>query len=341
MKIQALSLLTGLLLASSTASVWAADTPRDDYAHSRAGKALIDKLYQQDKVPPEFTQRLLGKAKYQSSIIERMNKPAEKTLTWGEYRPIFVQDKRAKEGAEYIKDHRKAFKQAQSRYGVPAAMIAAIIGVETRYGDNIGDDRVLDALATLAFDYPERSEFFTKELGYFIKLCHAEKLHCTREIGSYAGAMGLGQFMPSSYEHYAVDGNNNGRRDLWHEPADIISSVANYLAENGWQRDLPIAWPARLQNPEASDDIQTSTRKTHYRWRELAAKGVKVDNPPDPDTRVGLLEFEGKHGTEYWVATQNFFVITTYNTSPLYAMAAFQLSRMIDSLTHPDDLESR
>src|SRR5699024_8209764 len=152
------------------------------------------------------TLKLLGRARYQPDIIAKMEKPAEKTLTWAKYRPIFVQEDRARQGADFIDGHRKAFDDAEKKYGVPIYIIAAILGLETRYGRFVGNDRVLDALATLAFDYPPRSEFFTRELGKFITLCVQEKLQCTQEIGSYAGAMGMPQFMPSSYEAYAVDG---------------------------------------------------------------------------------------------------------------------------------------
>ena len=193
-------------------------------------------------------------------------------------------------------------------------------------------EELIDALSTLAFDYPPRSTFFTQELGAFIRLCVDEKLDCTHDVGSYAGAMGLGQFMPSSYAAYAVDGNNDGKRDLWNQPADIIFSVANYLAENGWQRGAPIAQPATLARPDLIDELTPSTRHTQYRWAELEQMGVSAEDSPTQDTRVGLLAFVGPHEQpEYWIAEHNFFVITTYNTSPLYAMAVYQLGRMIHS----------
>lgn len=337
MKTLVLNMTAGVALAAiASLPALAADrTPHGDYEKSAAGKKLIERLHREQHIPKSTTRRLLSEAQYKPEIVAKMRKPAEKTLTWAQYRPIFVQPDRAHQGADYIKKHRELFEKAQAKYGVPAYMIAAILGVETRYGRFVGKDRVLDALSTLAFDYPERSSYFTRELGEFITLCVDEKLDCTRDLGSYAGAMGLGQFMPSSYAHYAVDGNGNGRRDLWHEPADIIDSVANYLAENGWQRGAPIAQPAELADSKTIDAIHTSTRKPHYSWAELEAKGVKVSDSPTADTRVGLLKFTGPHGPEYWVAEHNFFVITTYNTSPLYAMAVYQLGREIEAFTHP------
>ncbi|RJS94642.1 lytic murein transglycosylase B [Salinisphaera sp. Q1T1-3] len=324
--------MAALTAPLATGTALAADTPKGDYADSQAGKALIEKLHKEGGIPRATTRQLLADATYQPEIVAKMERPAEKTMTWGRYRPIFVQPDRAQQGADYIAAHRDLFAHAEAKYGVSRYIVAAILGVETRYGRFIGKDRVLDALSTLAFDYPPRSPFFTKELGKFITLCVQEHLDCRNDVGSYAGAMGLGQFMPSSYDAYAVDGNNDGKRDLWHEPADIIDSVANYLAKNGWQRSGPIAQPAQLHAEDDIDDIQPSKRKTRYSWQQLADRGVQVQDPPAADTRVGLLAFKGPHDQpEYWLAEHNFFVITTYNTSPLYAMAVYQLGRMIES----------
>ena len=184
-----------------------------NYAQRPEGKALLERLQNADGVDIEEARALLEDAKYQPKIVATMRKPAERTLTWKDYRPIFLQPERAQKGADYIAEHRELFEQAEDEYGVPAHIIAAIIGVETKYGAFLGRDRVLDALATLGFDYPERSAYFMRELEGFIELCVEEDLACDREIGSYAGAMGLPQFMPSSYRAYAVDGNDNGKRD--------------------------------------------------------------------------------------------------------------------------------
>ncbi|MBO9471193.1 lytic murein transglycosylase B [Endozoicomonas sp. G2_2] len=313
-----------------------------NYAQRPEGKALLERLQNADGVDIEEARALLEDAKYQPKIVATMRKPAERTLTWKDYRPIFLQPERAQKGADYIAEHRELFEQAEDEYGVPAHIIAAIIGVETKYGAFLGRDRVLDALATLGFDYPERSAYFMRELEGFIELCVEEDLACDREIGSYAGAMGLPQFMPSSYRAYAVDGNDNGKRDLWEEPADIIHSVANYLAEHGWQRNARVALPAWIGDDGDLDDIERSKRKPAYRWDALRKLGIRVDDPPPADADVGLLQFEGAHGTEYWLGLNNFFVITTYNHSPLYAMAVYQLGQEIALArqTAADDDES-
>ncbi len=314
-----------------TLSVYAAtDEPRGNYAERPAGQAFLESLEQTEGVDMDQARALLADAEFQPDIVAAMRRPAEKTLTWKSYRPIFLGAERSRKGAEFIAEHAAIFDAVEREYGVPPHVIAAIIGVETRYGDVIGDDRVLDALATLAFDYPERSDYFTRELANFIQLCVEEDLACEREVGSYAGAMGWPQFMPSSYRAYAVDFNDNGKRDLWQEPADVIASVANYLAVHGWKADHPVtrrAWVAQDSQPLTG--IERSTLDPHYDWNTLQQAGLRVDDPPAVDTRVGLLQLEGADGTEFWLGLPNFFVITTYNHSPLYAMAVYQLSQEI------------
>lgn len=320
-----------LLFVVLVAGIWApASASSGNYAEREASKALLERLRDSDGVDIDAARELLADARYKPEIVAAISKPAERTLTWADYRPIFLQPERARRGADYIAEHRAIFERVARDSGVPARIIAAIIGVETRYGGFVGDDRVLDALATLAFDYPERSAYFTRELENFIQLCVEENLACDSEVGSYAGAMGLPQFMPSSYRAYAVDGNDNGKRDLWEEPADIIASVANYLAEHGWERDQRVALPAWIQTGNNRlESIERSTRDPAYRWDALQRLGVRIDTQLADDSDVGLLEFDGADGKEYWVALNNFFVITTYNHSPLYAMAVYQLAQEI------------
>src|SRR5699024_10566895 len=263
------------------------------------------------------------------AIIDAMRRPAESTLTWKQYRPIFLDNKRIVRGAAFIERYQSIFDDVERQYGVPAHVIAAIIGVETRYGRITGKYRVLDALATLAFDYIPRAEFFTSELTHFVRLCLEENLDCRTERGSYAGAMGWPQFMPSSYRNYAVDFNDNGSRDLWNEPGDIIASVANYLARNGWRDGERVALPATVSDGAALAAVPRSRISAKTDWEALRAAGIHIDHAPSAATAAGLLEYAGAEGTEYWVGLPNFFVITTYNHSPLYAMAVHQLSQAI------------
>lgn len=313
----------------ATAAVTTAQAAEASYAQGPKAEAFIDKLQAKYGLDPDWVRQQLAAAERQPEILEAMRTPPEETLAWYEYKDIFLDPPRIKGGAAFIRKHAEIFQRVAKHFGVPRSIIAAIIGVETLYGEVMGDDRVLDALATLGFDYPPRSEFFLSELGQFLVLARKEGLNPQKVMGSYAGAMGMPQFIASSYRAYAVDFNDNGQRDLWHEPADIIGSVANYLAENGWQRSKPIVVPA--QTDSVPERIELSTRETHYTYEELVEAGIKAKPPHSlsPDTQVGLVALEAKNGTQYWIARQNFFVITDYNHSTLYAMAVYQLSQAI------------
>lgn len=292
---------------------------------------LVDNLVAKG-VSEATTRKLLGAARSQSDVLDTMRDPAESRLNWGQYRAIFLQDKRARQGAEFLRRHKSVFQRVARQYGVPAHVIAAIIGVETRYGRHMGNDRVLDSLATLAFDYPPRQSFFRRELASFIRLCTVNNLDCRDLEGSYAGALGVPQFMPSSYRAYAVDGNDDGERDLWHQPADVIASVANYLSKNGWQNDTGIAASAEVaESASVADSTDSRPEEANIAWHVLANDGVDVAEPPPADARVALMRLEGENAQQYWIAEHNYFVIMTYNHSVLYAMAVYQLSQSIAS----------
>ncbi|MDW8478808.1 MAG: lytic murein transglycosylase [Xanthomonadales bacterium] len=211
---------------------------------------------------------------------------------------------------------------------MPAELLVAILGVETSYGANLGRHRVLDALVTLGFYYPPRQDFFARELKQLFALAHEQGLDLGTLKGSYAGAMGLGQFMPSSYRAYGVDGDGDGRIDLWGSTADVLASVANYLARHGWQRGQPVALPAEAAPGAADPGPQVlEARRTAAELAALGFRGAALD-PEDPRP-VNLVRLEGEAGPEYWIAFGNFYVITRYNRSPLYAMAVFQLAQAI------------
>ena len=271
---------------------------------------------------------VLAQAERRDDIIELMSRPAEKRLAWHEYRKIFLTENRIDGGVAFWKQYADILEKAREAFGVDPQVVVAIIGVETRYGSNTGRHRVLDALTTLAFDYPPRSEFFTAELEQYLILAREEDIDLLSATGSYAGAMGYGQFIPSSYRNYAVDFDANGKRDLWNSPMDIIGSVANYFRAHGWEQGAPVAVRAEV----TGDDYQTLLDlgyKPNTVLHAMRHDGITpVTDMPD-DLEAALIAFEQPDGPEYWLGFNNFYVITRYNHSPLYAMAVYQLSEEI------------
>jgi membrane-bound lytic murein transglycosylase B len=269
-------------------------------------------------------------ARYQQSIVDAIFRPAEKTLTWDGYQDIFLTERRVRGGVEFIQLHHAAFEAAEAKYGVPIPLIASIIGVETYYGRITGKYRVIDSLSTLAFDYPPRAKFFRSELKEFLRLTREENQSIQAPLGSYAGAMGYGQFISSSYRHYAVDFDGDGRRDIWNNPVDAIGSVANYLARHGWRAGDVVTVPAQLEQ-ETTEEIFNVSLKPNQSISELSKLGVLATLPIEGDQQVSAMRLEGKEGAEYWLGFNNFYVITRYNHSKLYAMAVFQLSEQIEA----------
>lgn len=303
-----------------------------DYAKHEDAGPFIQRMVSQHGFTADEVRAHLDEAEQLDSVLKAMKRPAEKALPWHKYRRIFITNDRIDRGAEFMQQHRATLARAEEKYGVPAEIIVAIIGVETWYGRNTGSFRVLDALATLAFDYPRRADFFRAELEQYLLMCREEKMNPATPKGSYAGAMGLPQFMPSSFRHYAIDLNGNGRRDLWNETEDVIGSVANYLASRGWRRGEFIAAQVR-GDTDAAEDFEFSRLDPLNRFGDFTAAGVRADIQAAPDAPAGMLELEGADDDEYWVALRNFFVITTYNRSPMYAMAVFQLGQAVKAKT--------
>jgi membrane-bound lytic murein transglycosylase B len=275
---------------------------------------------------------LLEDAEFKQSIVDAISRPAE-AKPWYDYRPIFITDKRIAEGVEFWKENRELIARASAEYGVDEHVIVSIIGVETFYGRITGGYRVLDALATLSFHYPDigndRSPFFSKELMQFVKLGDEEGLPLREVKGSYAGAMGLGQFMPSSYLAYAVDLDGDGRRDLWSSLADVIGSVANYLHRHGWQAGQPITYPAEVAGDADMSRVASRNFKAETPVSELAGAGFRSTVEVPGDTLATVAALEEKDGDHYFMTFNNFYVITRYNRSPLYAMAVFELAEAI------------
>lgn len=274
---------------------------------------------------------LLQQAEFKQSIVDAISRPAE-SKPWYDYRPIFLTQKRIDAGVVFWNENKERISKAAERYQVDPQYIVAIIGVETSYGRNTGSYRVLDALATLSFHYPDtgndRSAFFSSELMNFLVLGQEESLPLNEVTGSYAGAMGLGQFMPSSYRAYAVDLDGDGRRDLWSSLDDIIGSVANYLHVHGWAYEEPVAMKATRSADADMSLVAERDYKVKHSVADLAAGGF-VAAGADPAAMATVTGLEEKTGEEYWLTFKNFYVITRYNRSPLYAMAVYELSEEI------------
>ncbi|MEN6588022.1 MAG: lytic murein transglycosylase B [Sulfuricella sp.] len=262
------------------------------------------------------------------SVAKTMTGQVVKPPSWTRYRSNFVNSWRITHGVSFWSENAESLMRARHIYGVPEEVIVAILGVETRYGSYPLPYPVLDTLATLAFDYPRRGEFFRGELEQYLLLMREEGRDPLSVRGSFAGAMGIPQFMPSSYRNYAVDFDGDGHRDLWDSTADAIGSVANYLKTYGWETDKPIAVRAYLQT-DTSSDLLSGTLKPGYNVEQLEARGVSPDESLPPSMQVALLAVDVEDGREYWLGTNNFYAITRYNRNLFYALAVYQLSNEI------------
>jgi len=260
-------------------------------------------------------------------IIESMTRPAE-GMPWYKYRKIFMRDSRIQGGVQFWQANKESLTVMQQRYGIPEEIVVAIIGVETLYGERTGGHRVIDALATLGFDYPKRSPFFLSELEQFLLLCREEHMNPLEPVGSYAGAMGMPQFMPSSYRNFAADFEGDAKRDIWHNPADTIVSVANYFARHHWETGKDIAFPVTATGEQYKQAL-TKGLKPDISAAQLKALHIQLPEQIADDELLKLLSFEQENVQDLWVGLENFYVITRYNHSPLYALAVFQLSQAI------------
>jgi len=296
--------------------------------------AFVDEVVKQDGLKRKDVRRLLREAQPQPKIIEIMNRPLEKIAPWWEYREHFLTAERISDGAQFWNDHRPELEHVAGAYQVPPEYLVAILGIETKYGRSTGHYRVLDALATLAFDYPPRQRYFASELEQFLLLAKEKELDPLTTTGSYAGAMGAPQFMPSVYRRYAVDANTDKRRDLWGDWDDILASVANYLHEHGWTPGTPVLAETRL-DPDPTFQIDPHNLELNETLDSLSARGVHVETNLPADTPVVLLSAEHRDGPAYRAGFHNFYVITRYNNSPRYAMAVYDLAQAIVQQLHP------
>jgi membrane-bound lytic murein transglycosylase B len=271
---------------------------------------------------------LFKQAERKQAILDAISRPAERVKPWKEYRPIFLTDSRVAQGVDFWRENEAALSRAEAEYGVPAEIIVAIIGVETFYGRNTGSHRVIDALSTLGFDYPPRQPFFRQQLKEFLLLTREEQVDPLTLKGSYAGAMGLPQFMPSSFRAYAVDFDGDGHIDIWNNPTDAIGSAASYFKQHGWAAGEPVVARAKVSGERFEEGL-TVGLESQKNAGEMRALGWQFDKSVADQTAVTAFRLEGAEGDEYWLGLPNFYVITRYNRSVMYAMAVHQLSQLL------------
>lgn len=324
LRIVAVFVLVGVLFRSVFAQT--------DYVAREDVQTYLDEIAAEHRFSREELDAVFVEAERQQNVLDAISRPAERTLRWDEYQAIFVKPKNIEQGLEFWADNQAALDAAEQTYGVGAEYIVSIIGVETRWGRIMGKYRVIDSLSTLAFDYPPRARFFRGELTEFLLLAREEERSPLEFTGSYAGAMGYGQFIPSSFRAYAVDFDGDGARDIWTSRRDAIGSVANYFKRHGWQGTAPVIVKVDAGG-EAIDAVANESLELRRSLAELGALGVALPDELttrlDPNTKAGLFRMDLEDGAEYWVGLQDFYVITRYNHSRMYALAVHQLGQQI------------
>ncbi len=302
----------------------------DDYLDRQDVKVFVQKMVTEQGMERTWLEGLFRDARHQEKVLKLIQRPSEKK-PWHEYRKIFLTRERECQGLRYWQQHAKLLNHIEGEYGVPSSVVVAIAGIETNYGHNMGGFPVFDTLVTLSFDYPRRSTFFRGELKALLTLVKNGELDLSMLAGSYAGAMGIGQFIPSSFQSYAVDFDEDGKRDLFESKPDALASIALYLKMNGWKSGSPIAWPLKTKQPAKLDKRWLDRKKPPWLdQRDLTKNGVSVENADLNQKQFSLLALDvGNQHPEYWLAFQNFHTIKSYNPSSLYAMAVYQLSQML------------
>ena len=320
-----LNLLFVLLLPSVVSAV---EITSGDYQGREDVAAFVQRMAAESSYTENELLDLFGQVEKQEHLFAQLDRPAEKELAWYQYRGIFIKDKRISLGVEFWREHKAMLTDVSEKTGVPPEIIVAIIGVETFYGIYKGKDPVFDSLVTLAFDYPRRAKFFTRELEQFLLLTKEQGFNARELRGSYAGAMGMPQFISSSYRNYAVDFDQDGQINLFDSIPDITASVANYFVKHGWKRGGRVARPLVAVENNSVDSL-TPGVKPGYTWDELRQRGLESKFDIAAETKVALVRLQQRGHPEYWAGFQNFYVITRYNRSELYAMAVYQLAKLI------------
>lgn len=301
----------------------------NEAAVAQARGAFVDRMVSEHGFDRSALESVLDAAVIDQKILDAISRPAERVVPWHEYRTIFLTAERIDAGVQFWKDNAVTVERIAREYGVAPEMIVGIIGVETYFGRIMGRYRVIDALSTLAFAYPPRAKFFASELEHFLLLAREEGVDAREPLGSYAGAMGAGQFIPSSYRAYAVDANGDGRRDIWTDWEDVIGSVANYFRRHGWREGEPVADPA-MRPSDFSGPEPTNRLELDATVESLIELGYEFAARLPGTAPAAVFSFEAEGGgAEYWIGYHNFHVITRYNRSPKYALAAHQLAQAI------------
>ncbi len=319
-----LSLLISMLMIMGNSSAATLDKNPDV-------QVFINEMVKKHNFKKNELESLFSQVKIKQKILDAISRPAEKSKAWHEYRKIFLTSKRINQGVTFWQENSDIIDYAEKTYGIAPEIMVAIIGVETYYGRLQGSYRVMDALSTLAFKYPKRSKFFRGELKHFLIMSQEQKFDPLSKKGSYAGAMGMGQFIPSSFQSYAVDFDGDGIKDIWKNNTDAIGSVANYFKRHGWKRGQPVTDQVQLSNNNtiSKEDGCRRSCKLKLNVAQFREKGIQGKASVDDKTPAILLILKQKAGKEYWLGYNNFYVISRYNHSTLYSMAVYQLSQEI------------
>ena len=320
-------LFAGALTISASAM---AETKAKGYLDRADVDAFINELVKEEKFTRKELENIIGQAEKSERALALISRPAEGTLEWKDYRKIFMTPERVEKGVKFWQENADTLIRVEKEYGVPPQIIVAIIGVETYYGRQTGGFKVLDTLTTLGFDFPRRSEFFRKELKNLFILAREQNLDITELTGSYAGAMGIPQFMPSSYRAYAVDYTADKQANIWQTEEDAIASVANYLSRHGWKKDKPVASRAKVTGTNY-EKVLSKGLKPDKKLSQAGKSGWSPFNVIPPSSKVLAMKMQGQDGPEYWLGMNNFYVVTRYNRSRMYALAVHQLARAVMS----------
>jgi membrane-bound lytic murein transglycosylase B len=288
---------------------------------------FIDQMVRRHQFEEAALRQVFAQLKAHDDVVKAISAPAT-AKPWHEFRNMFLTPLRINGGVEFWQQHAGLLARARDVYGVPEKIVVSIIGVETIYGRRLGSFRVIDALYTLGFEMTERATFFRGEMEQFLLLARENALDPLGVKGSFAGAMGMPQFIPTSYRKYAVDFDGDGRINLWDSTADVIGSVANYLRQFGWVWGQPVTVPARISGARFKEVLEAGL-KPQLTLQQMQPKGVEATEELPPDVQAGLFSLDVEQGQEYWLALNNFYVITRYNRSKNYAMAVYQLANAI------------